>query len=173
MDDWLASIILSWSYSLISLEEYNASLQTNYFKAVMILSNWKSLAGNWSFLVRPNITKHVRTILFYRSVYVLLEKDKTYTVKKEAKQLRRFVVVLLKFYGKQRTGGRTVGQTDRRKDRQTDGQTVIRKIAQTNKIIDKGWQATTQISRAGLGSRKNNMEAGKQTKRQSFKKIDK
>ena len=61
------------------------------------------------------------------------------------------------------TGGRT----------QTDGQTVVRKIAQTSKIIDKGWKATTQIPSAGLGSRKNNMEAGKQTKRQSFKKIDK
>ena len=120
MDDWLASIILSWSYSLISLEEYNASLQTNCFKAVMILSNWKSLAGNWSFLVRPNITKHVRTILFYRSVYVLLEKDKTYTVKKEAKQLRLFVVVLPQVlwqtthrWGYGRTGRQAEGQTDR------------------------------------------------------------
>ena len=47
-------------------------------------------------------------------------------------------------------------QTGGRTDRQTDGQTVVRKIAQTNKIIDKGWQATTQISSAGLGSRKNN-----------------
>ena len=66
-----------------------------------------------------------------------------------------------------------------RSDRQTGGRTN-RQMGkrsygrlQTNKIIDKGWQATTQISRAGLGSRKNNMEAGKQTKRQSFKKIDK
>ena len=119
MDDWLASIILSWSYSLISLEEYNASLQTNYFKAVMILSNWKSLAGNWSFLVRPNITKHVRTILFYRSVYVLLEKDKTYTVKKEAKQLRRFVVVLPQVLW-QTTHRWGYGRTDRQAEGQTD-----------------------------------------------------
>ena len=119
MDDWLASIILSWSYSLISLEEYNASLQTNYFKAVMILSNWKSLAGNWSFLVRPNITKHIRTILFYRSVYVLLEKDKTYTVKKEAKQLRRFVVVLPQVLW-QTTHRWGYGRTDRQAEGQTD-----------------------------------------------------
>ena len=119
MDDWLASIILSWSYSLISLEEYNASLQTNYFKAVMILSNWKSLAGNWSFLVRPNITKHVRTILFYRSVYVLLEKDKTYTVKEEAKQLRRFVVVLPQVLW-QTTHRWGYGRTDRQAEGQTD-----------------------------------------------------
>ena len=119
MDDWLASIILSWSYSLISLEEYNASLQTNYFKAVMILSNWKSLAGNWSFLVRPNITKHIRTILFYRSVYVLLEKDKTYTVKKEAKQLRRFVVVLPQVLW-QTTHRWAYGRTDRQAEGQTD-----------------------------------------------------
>lgn len=119
MDDWLASIILSWSYSLISLEEYNASLQTNYFKAVMILSNWKSLAGNWSFLVRPNITKHIRTILFYRSVYVLLEKDKTYTMKKEAKQLRRFVVVLPQVLW-QTTHRWGYGRTDRQAEGQTD-----------------------------------------------------
>ena len=77
------------------------------------------MAGNWSFLVRPNITKHVRTILFYRSVYVLLEKDKTYTVKKEAKQLRRFVVVLPQVLW-QTTHRWGYGRTDRQAEGQTD-----------------------------------------------------
>ena len=70
-------------------------------------------------MVRPNITKHVRTILFYRSVYVLLEKDKTYTMKKEAKQLRRFVVVLPQVLW-QTTHRWAYGRTDRQAEGQTD-----------------------------------------------------
>ena len=83
------------------------------------------MAGHSSFLVRPNTTKHIRTILFYRSVYVLLEKDKTYTVEKEAKQLRRFVVVLPQVLWQTtlRAYGRTDRQAEGQKDRRANGHT--------------------------------------------------
>ena len=66
-----------------------------------------------------------------------------------------------------------------RSDRQTDGQTVLQGIAQTNKIRHLETKASKQPSRYPerdclVGKyKKSDMEAGKQTKRQSYGKIDK